>query len=325
MRPRLHKHLVKPLIVRNGPEGLYPEPLFWMEGKDMEGFNACFSYGFVKKPGVCHPMEGAVVHPYDECLVFASTDLVNFRNLGGEISIELGEEREEYVFNEPTVVCIPKGLVHGPIKYRRVDRPFVHYTISLAPQYQATVIPPGELAPVSKGTKYQHLVKPLIDAERMKKNFQRGRIGTNLDYETDTDEYGVVRAVQKMGPGNADSLVWLFGDDLEGFELNFTWGHYSQCGKWHRRGEVHSHPEEEILIFVGLDPDNLEYLGAEVEQGMGYEGERHIVNVPSAYICPKGFPHLPMITRWVDKPYGFIVCCLDEGHDSPWVEVNLDE
>jgi len=58
---------------------------------------------------------------------------------------------------------------------------------------------------------------------------------------------------------------------------------------------------------------------------MGYEGERHVVNVPSVYICPKGFPHLPVITRWVDKPYGFIVCCLSADHDSPWVEVKLEE
>ena len=170
MLPRKHKHLVKPLLVRSGPEGLYPEPLIWMEGKDMEGFNACFSYGFVKKPGSCHPVEGAVMHPYDEVLVFAGIDLENFRNLGGEVSIELGEEREEYVFTDPTVVCIPKGLVHGPVKYRRVDRPFVHYTISLAlqaghgnsarrtgPRYQGDEVPAPGQAPDRSRTDEEEL------------------------------------------------------------------------------------------------------------------------------------------------------------------------
>jgi hypothetical protein len=37
-------------------------------------------------------------------------------------------------------------------------------------------------------------------------------------------------------------------------------------------------------------------------------------------ICPAGFPHLPLITRWVDKPYGFFVICLSGEHASPWVE-----
>jgi hypothetical protein len=27
-----------------------------------------------------------------------------------------------------------------------------------------------------------------------------------------------------------------------------------------------------------------------------------------------------LITRWCDKPYGFIVVCLSGGHASPWVE-----
>ena len=54
--------------------------------------------------------------------------------------------------------------------------------------------------------------------------------------------------------------------------------------------------------------------------GMGKDYERHIFNKPTVVICPKGFPHLPLITRWVDKPYGFFVICLSGQHDSPWVE-----
>ena len=103
-------------------------------------------------------------------------------------------------------------------------------------------------------------------------------------------------------------------------DVNFTWGFYSRCGKWHRGGEAHTHPEEEILLFLGLDPDDINYLGAELELGMGKDYERHIFNTPTVASCPKGFPHLPLITRWVDKPYGFIVVCLSGEHASPWVE-----
>ena len=146
------------------------------------------------------------------------------------------------------------------------------------------------------------------------------RVGTGMGYERVVDASGVLRPADLgIGPGNADQLVWLFGKDLEGMEVNFTWGFYSRCGKWHRAGETHTHPEEEILVLAGLDPDNIGYLGAELEIGMS--GERHIFNTPTVAICPKGFPHLPQITRWVDKPYGFFVINLSGEHDSPWVEV----
>jgi hypothetical protein len=312
MARKEYAHLVKPLRVQDPPAGLYgKEPRVWMEGKDLEGFNAHFTFGFIKEPGAIHPREGMLVHPYDECLIFAGTDNTNIHNLGAEISIGIGEEREEHAFNAPTVVVIPKGTPHGPVTVKRVDRPFVHYGFGLAPEYKATALPAKEK---TTGSKYAHLVKRMIT------HVDPNRVGTGMGYERVVDKDGVLRpAVRGIGPGNADELVWIFGKDLEGLEVNFTWGFYSRCGKWHRAGESHTHPEEEILVLVGLDPDSIGYMGAELEIGMG--GERHIFNTPTVAICPKGFPHLPQITRWVDKPFGFFVINLSGEHDSPWVEV----
>jgi len=310
-----YSHLVKPLLVQKGPKGLYPEPRIWMEGKDLEGFNAHFSFGFIKEPGVCHPVEGGLVHPYDECLVFGGLDNSNILNLGAEISVELGDEREEHVFNEPSVVLIPKGMPHGPVRIRRVDRTIAHYSIGLAADYKATPAPKSSKPPKTSGTKHGHLVKKLIT------RVDPGQVGSGMGYAAVTDSNGVMRPAERgVGPGNGDQIVWLFGKDLEGFEVNFTWGFYSRCGKWHRGGEAHTHPEEEILIYVGFDIKDLNYLGAELELGMGKDYERHIFNKPTVAICPKAFPHLPLITRWVDKPYGFIVICLSGEHASPWVE-----
>jgi hypothetical protein len=123
MAKKLYAHLMKPLLIQKTPTGLYPEPWIWMEGKDMEGFNANFSYGFIKKPTTLHPIKGALVHPYDECLVFAGTDNTDITYLGAEISVELGEEREEHVFNVPSVIIVPKGMPHGPVTVKKVDKP----------------------------------------------------------------------------------------------------------------------------------------------------------------------------------------------------------
>lgn len=311
-RTKEYAHLVKPMIVQNAPAGLYGEPRIWMEAKDLEGFNAQYSYGFIKQPCVCHPLEGSLVHPYSELLVFVGFQGGDILQLGAEISVELGEEREEHVFNKPSVILIPKGLPHGPVRVNKLDNPIVHYSIGLGPEYKAQVLPKQ---PKKTGTKHAHLIK------RMVTSIDPNAVGSGMGYEQVRDSNGVMRPSERgVGPGNGDQIVWLYGRDLEGMDVNFTWGLYSKCGKWHRGGEAHYHPEEEILCFFGLNPDDINYLGAELELGMGPDYERHIFNKPTVAICPQAFPHLPLITRWVDKPYGFVVICLSGEHDSPWVE-----
>jgi len=308
-------HLLKPLHNKQPPQGLYPQPRFWMEGRDLEGFNAHFSFGFINTPCTLHPVEGSLIHPFDECLVFEGTDSSNILHLGAEISIELGEEREQHVFNEPSVVLIPRGLPHGPVRVRSVDNTIVHYSIGLAADYQAETVNTAES--VSDDGKYSHLIKKMVTTPKTGPN----ATGSGMGYETVIGKDGVMRPAEfGIGPGNGDEVVWLYGSDLEGFEINFTWGFYSRCGKWHRGGEAHTHPEEEILCFVGLDENNPEDLGAEQELGMGPDHERHIFNKSTVAICPAGFAHLPLVTRWVDKPYGFFVICLSGEHASPWVE-----
>jgi hypothetical protein len=312
-----YANLVKPMLIQSGPQGLYPEPRIIMEGKDLEGFNANFSFGFVKKPQVLHPVEGALMHPYDELLVFEGTDTSSMLKPIGEVSIKLGEEQEEYTFTDPTVVLIPKGLPHGPAIIKKVGgKPIAHYHIGLAPDYKASLVDVKSTA--GKGNKYAKYIKKMITAIPKP---DPNRIGSGMGYESVIGQDGIMRPAEKgVGPGNGDQIVWLYGSDLEGFNVNFTWGFYSRCGKWHRGGEAHTHPEAEILCFAGLDPDHLDYLGAELELGMGKDYERHIFNKPTVAICPAGFPHLPLITRWVDKPYGFFVICLSGEHASPWVE-----
>ncbi len=195
MARKEYGHLVKPLRIQDPPSGLYgKEPRVWMEGKDLEGFNAHFTFGFIKEPVSCHPREGMLVHPYDECLVFAGIDYKNIHNLGAEISIGLGDE--EHVFSDPTVIVIPKGTPHGPISVKRVERPFVHYGFGLAPEYKATTL---AAKPPVAGSNYGHLVKRLIT------HIDPNRVGTGMGYERVVDKDGVLRPADRgIGPGNAN-------------------------------------------------------------------------------------------------------------------------
>jgi len=330
-------HLVKPLVAEPGPPGLYPTPRLWAEGKDWNGFGANFSYGFITEPGRCHPLEGAVAHPYDEVLVFAGTDLDDILALDAELSIELGPEREEHRFDIPTVVCIPKGLPHGPVEVNKVGPHAVaHYHFGLAPAYQAEVIPERS-RPSAKtaGQAYAHLVHALknspspehvaevnAESEATVARLAGTRVRTSTPYGPFLDGRSVLHPKGYIGPGNADSLIWMYGRDLNGFRLNFNWGFFSSPGSGTGRPtEGHTHPEAEALIWVGLDPQDLGYLGAEIEIALGPESERHLFDRPTAIICPGGFPHAPLVVTWVDDPYVFLLGCLDEEYVPRPVEV----
>ena len=219
-------------------------------------------------------------------------------------------------------MLIPKGTVHGAVNVRNVEKPVVHYTIGLSPEYKSDHITTGLASSVSKGSKYNHLIKPfdkiltpLETSRKMRENPEEA-----LKELKKKNPYMDIEQVGLIGPGNGDTLVWLFGPQVENMDVNFTWGYYTQPGIWHRGGEAHTHPEEEILVYVGLDPDDINFMGAELELSMGEDYERHVFNKPTVAICPQGFYHLLLITRWVDKPYGFFVICLSGEHDSPWQE-----
>ena len=303
-----YKNLVKPLIVKDGPEGLYNEPRFWADSKDLEGLNVVFSYGFIKEPCICHPtaaVQDMLIHPYDEVLVFAPIDASgDILDLNAEISIDLGEENEEHVFYEPAAVVIPKGTPHGPVKVKSLEKPIAHYLVGLGPEYKSESVP--KKSTTTMGTKYTRLIKRFRMA--------RGCMSKKLAPPA------AARPIVG-GPGNADQIVWFYGDNLENIKLNVSWGFYSRPGIWHRigRGGAHVHPVDEALIFVGLDPNNLHYLGAQVEFALGEEEERHLIKVPTAVIAPRNLVHCPEITLWVDKPYGFIVLCLDSEHETTWL------
>ncbi len=90
----------------------------------------------------------------------------------------------------------------------------------------------------------------------------------------------------------------------------------SNCGLFHLHcwmwevpntnpwGERHSHTFNEILIFAGSDPNNIEDLGAEVEIQLG--DETHTINKTATVFIPKGLPHAPIFFKRVDRPFLFI-------------------
>jgi hypothetical protein len=344
MATKKYEHLVKPLSIgaknwddakkANQPGALAAGPgnasrEFWLNGRDhLEGLKLNFSWGVHKGLGDWHAGLDPHVHPYLECLMFVGLDTANVNYLGAEIHCCLGMEQETYTFNEPTVIVVPAGLPHGPMITNRIYSPkgfgFLAVELNSTPQItwlgegvskipaeQRKAIPGLRFAtagkilrnkPTQATGKYAHLVKSLKSGfliERGKLN--RSRL---------TPEQVAQHEAEKRGPGNADHMTLMSGKDLEDLKLNISWGFCSQPGIWRRGVESHVHKADEVLIYVGTDPDNMDYLGAEIEFDMGKEHEKHLINQPTVIICPAGTPHEPQVTRWVDRPYGFFAISL---------------
>lgn len=62
------------------------------------------------------------------------SDCNDLSELGAEAEISLGKEMEKHVVTAPTVVSLPQGFPHCPLKITRLYKPFIFWDISLQPQ-----------------------------------------------------------------------------------------------------------------------------------------------------------------------------------------------
>ncbi len=92
-------------------------------------------------------------------------------------------------------------------------------------------------------------------------------------------------------------LLYLGDDVIKGaFWLSLAW--YS--GPFEAVTEPHVHEYDEILAFLGTDPDNKQDLGAEIELYIG--DEKHTLTKSCLVFLPKGLSHCPLIVKRVERP-----------------------
>lgn len=351
-----YEHLLKPLKIAEMP-GL--ENIFrntgnadvnrWLNGRDhMEGVKLNFSWGFYTGLGDWHPGMDPHVHPYPECLVFVGLDPHRPEYLGAKLQYCLGKELEIHPFDKPTCVIAPAGFYHCPSVTLDVTSPigYSFFIISLGPDPTSRWLGDGlsdeeikarEMAVATSnrpspmnssfGKKRVHVAEDTVSHGHlyddylvtMKPNTFNGH---QLSRERKALYGEMAGGDWKPGPGLNLDAVWLFGQDLLGIKVNFCWTIHTQPGAWMRgpgRG-AHVHPVDEVLVFAGTEPADIDYLGAEIQIDLGAEHERYVIDKPTAVVIPAGTPHNPIVTRWVDHPYGVLMMSLGEKHDTKYVD-----
>jgi len=81
--------------------------------------------------------EAPITHSHDfhELICFLGGNPENIDDLGAEISICLGDELEEHIIKSATVISIPPGLKHCPLKVIKYTKPFIFLEISTTKGY----------------------------------------------------------------------------------------------------------------------------------------------------------------------------------------------
>ncbi|MBP1707263.1 MAG: hypothetical protein H6Q39_987 [Chloroflexi bacterium] len=75
-------------------------------------------------------------HDFDIYLTFIGFNPNGLHDLGAEIELFMGEEQEKFIITSPTTIYIPKGFVHCPLRFVKVERPLLLVHSSLAPEYK---------------------------------------------------------------------------------------------------------------------------------------------------------------------------------------------
>jgi hypothetical protein len=65
-------------------------------------------------------------HDYDEVLCMFGTNMDDPYKLFGEVEFWLGNEK--HIITKSCIIFIPKGVMHCPLIYRKVERPIFNFT-----------------------------------------------------------------------------------------------------------------------------------------------------------------------------------------------------
>jgi hypothetical protein len=100
------------------------------------------------------------------------------------------------------------------------------------------------------------------------------------------------------GASRLTRLLWLDSEVLKGaFYMDFVWYHQpADTGPG-----PHTHDFDEVLGFLGANPQNPRDLGGEME--LWLDNEKYIIKNTCLVFVPRGLKHCPMIARKVTVPF----------------------
>ena len=101
--------------------------LTYISDKLMPGCTTYMEYGWIWEMPQPNPHIFEHVHEYDEFLFHMGSDPMNPEDLGAEIEFVI--DGRKLLINKTSTLFIPRGVKHGPVIWKRVDRPHIQMAI----------------------------------------------------------------------------------------------------------------------------------------------------------------------------------------------------
>jgi hypothetical protein len=204
--------------------------------------------------------------------------------LGAEVSLCLGDEKEQHIITSPTIVSVPPGLKHGPITVTQYIKPFVLLRISTTSEYE------NQLSSEAVGTE-------IFSSKAMKE-------GSPVTGDKGKYWMNIIKGpfFVEAEPGWAGTSIWAHHNEYK----NGTTLGYHCISSTYEVPFNHSHDFHELLCFIGGNPENITDLGAEVSICLGDEKEEHVFNTPAIVSMPPGLKHCPLHVKNVTRPLVFL-------------------
>ena len=79
----------------------------------------------------------------DQFMAFFGANGMDMYDFDAQIEFSLGEEGEKHIFTVPTAVFIPRGFVHCPLDFKKVNKPVMMVNITFG-YYTRNVLRDGK-------------------------------------------------------------------------------------------------------------------------------------------------------------------------------------
>ncbi|MGH3243560.1 MAG: hypothetical protein ACRDNL_24495 [Spirillospora sp.] len=116
-------------------------------------------------------------------------------------------------------------------------------------------------------------------------------------------------------PGNVGpALALMRAKEVPQSKIHMTYTWIGKCDDPVQWVKEHEHDYDEVLIWHGNDPDDVDDLGAEIY--LDIEGVRHTITTSGAVYLPAGVRHCPLGFNRVDRPFRFSALSLSPAYES---------
>jgi hypothetical protein len=298
-------------IIKESKYSQITSPIARYDGCPGGGNALSCEWSCITKPFVMDA-EPEVDKERDQFLLFVPGNIDDPKDFHAEIEIPIGKEGKKQRIDEPTVVYIPRGLVHGPVKFKTIGKPMAFLSCYFAPEYSVKW-------EASDESKY------LVDL-----NKQVPFLGAPSSPDDPPDVQAIhppstpFRYIRMpMGKG-LNYMLW--GERL-GFPAKASWSYGTSYYREYVCMEpVHAHRRShQISMYLGSNPLDIEDFDADIEIYMGKEHEKHVIDTCAVDHYVPGIPHIGDEIRRVGKPYIHIMWVIGPDMNDYYKAVAADK